>query len=343
MQYSSEKIHSSAELRALLAFALENRIPAGPILYNTGLEEQDLAKPGTLISISQMFTAIQNALSRSNDPHLGLKLGLKMQITTYGMYGYALVSSTTVRAACHFAEKYQALTMPMSTQRFRETKTHGIWSVDPDVDGSSDPRVYNFKVEHVLGTILSFARDIVDPSVKPAAIRLRYPKPRDASFYDSTFDCEIQYEQPVNELLVHLDVLDAIPRRAEEVTFSTVRQLCDEMIGRMHRSTGLTGQLRQIFVESAGCFPPINEACELLGVSARTLRRKLGEEGSSYQALLDETRLSIAKKYLRDTELTIDEIAHRLNYSDASNFRHAFRRWTNIAPTDYRNGALQPD
>jgi hypothetical protein len=127
MHYSSEKIHSSAELRALLAFALENQITAESILSNTGLEQQELAQPGTLISISQMFTAIQNALSRLNDPHLGLKLGLKMQITAYGMFGYALVSSTTVRAACHFAEKYQALTMPMSTQKFRETNTHGRW------------------------------------------------------------------------------------------------------------------------------------------------------------------------------------------------------------------------
>lgn len=332
---TSDRIHSASELLALVALLAESKIPPALILRGTGIDERELSSPDTLISITQMITAIRNTFTLSDDPHLGLRLGLSMQITMYGIYGFALLSSATCRSACHFAEKYHSLTVPMGKQTFRETSKHGIWSTEPD---ASDPKLYVFKVEHVLGTIISFARDIADPDFSPAAIRLSYPEPDDPSVYERIFNCPIQYDQPVNEMLVDLAWLERTPRRAHEVTFSMVRQLCDEMVDKMTSSAGIAGRLRQLFVESAGRFPAIDAACDQLGISARTLRRKLASEGTSYQSLLDETRLGLAKKYLRETELTVDEIASRLDYSDASNFRHAFRRWTDMTPIMFRGG-----
>ncbi|MBA8900488.1 AraC family transcriptional regulator [Phyllobacterium sp. P30BS-XVII] len=335
---ASDRIHSASELLALVDLLTGDGIPAVLALNGTGLSERELSSPDTLISINQMLTAIRNAFTLSDDPHVGLRLGLSMQITMYGIYGFALLSSATCRSACHFAEKYHALTVPMGKQTFRETSKHGIWSTEPDLNRITDPKLYIFKVEHVLGTIISFAKDIADPDFSPAAIRLSFPKPADASVYEKVFNCPIHYDQPDNELLVDVAWLERTPRRAHEMTFSMVRQLCDEMVDRMASSAGVAGRLRQLFVQSAGRFPPIDIACEQLGISARTLRRKLTGEGTSYQSLLDETRLGLAKKYLRETELTMDEIASRLDYSDASNFRHAFRRWTDMTPMEFRSG-----
>jgi AraC-like DNA-binding protein len=335
---TSDRIHAASELLALVDLLTGGGIPAALVLQGTGLGEKELSSPDTLISINQMLMAIRNVFTLSDDPHVGLRLGLNMQITMYGIYGFALLSSATCRSACHFAEKYHALTVPMGKQTFQETSKYGIWSTEPDVNRATDPKLYIFKVEHVLGTIISFARDIADPEFRPAAIRLTYPKPADPTVYERVFNCPIQYDQPVNEMLVDVAWLERTPRRAHEMTFSMVRQLCDEMVDRITSSAGIAGRLRQLFVQSAGRFPAIDLACEQLGISARTLRRKLTSEGTSYQSLLDETRLGLAKKYLRETELTMDEIASRLDYSDASNFRHAFRRWTDMTPMEYRAG-----
>ena len=75
------------------------------------------------------------------------------------------------------------------------------------------------------------------------------------------------------------------------------------------------------------------EACaKELNMSSRNLRRKLKEEGSSYKDILDEFRFALSQKYLRNTRMTLEEIADRLGYSDAANFSHAYKRWSGEAP-----------
>jgi AraC-like DNA-binding protein len=75
-------------------------------------------------------------------------------------------------------------------------------------------------------------------------------------------------------------------------------------------------------------------------MSPRTLRRKLEQEGTSFRELIDELRAHAAIKYVRDTDLTIEDVAYALGFSDAAAFRHAFRRWTKSAPHEYRRGRI---
>lgn len=71
-------------------------------------------------------------------------------------------------------------------------------------------------------------------------------------------------------------------------------------------------------------------------MTPRTLRRRLREESTSYRDVIDELRMRVAIKYLRDTQLSIGEIAVSLGFSETANFRHAFRRWTEKAPNEFR-------
>ena len=73
-----------------------------------------------------------------------------------------------------------------------------------------------------------------------------------------------------------------------------------------------------------------------LGVPVRTLRRKLRDEETSFRDLFDQSRAEVAIKYLRDTEMTVDDIAHALGFSETANFRHAFRRWNHASPQEVR-------
>lgn len=82
--------------------------------------------------------------------------------------------------------------------------------------------------------------------------------------------------------------------------------------------------------------PSLSEVAELLHLSPRTLRRRLDDLGTSYNALLSTVRKRIAVRYLVNTAMTTEEIAELLNYSDAANFRHAFKRWTGRSPREYR-------
>jgi AraC-like DNA-binding protein len=288
-----------------------------------------------------MMSAYRNAIALSDDPRLAVRLGENCQATTYGMYGYALLSSATYRSACQFAEKYHYLSVPTVDISFDEDGNVASCIVEPLAFSEHDMAIYVFTIERVFSTVIALARDISDADFGPTEIRVTYPRSHALVSYETYFGCPAQFGQGRNEILFDAGWLDRPSRRANSLTFATVQQVCEEMLDRMGMAAGASGRLRRLFIESAGRFPGIDHACRTLGTSPRTLRRKLSIEGTSYKTLINETRVQLAKKYLRETGLTVDEIASRLGYSDASNFRHAFRRLTGMTPIDFRRGSAK--
>ncbi|GAL30443.1 transcriptional regulator AraC family [Vibrio variabilis] len=92
-----------------------------------------------------------------------------------------------------------------------------------------------------------------------------------------------------------------------------------------------------MFVERLGNYPSIETLSSELGMSSRTLRRHLKNEGTSYQQLLDDVRYRLARHYLLNTQITIEEISDRVGFSDSANFRHAFKKWSGHSPKGFRN------
>jgi AraC-like DNA-binding protein len=132
------------------------------------------------------------------------------------------------------------------------------------------------------------------------------------------------------------DWLDGTPRLGNEITYSIVVSLCDAQIEEFEFHRGLVGEARKILMKNLMRPKRFEDVAQDLNMSARTLRRKLGEENSSFRQVLDELRRDIAIRYLRETDLTVEDIAESLGFSDAANFRQAFRRWTQAAPYEFK-------
>ncbi len=115
-------------------------------------------------------------------------------------------------------------------------------------------------------------------------------------------------------------------------------ELCERFLDGSRQDRGVIGDVRRILIERPGRFPSIEAMAAELSLHPRALRRRLDAEGTSYRDLVGEVRMKLAIEYLRQTEMTNEEIAVRLDYSDASNFRHAFARWTGKSPSEYRGG-----
>jgi AraC-like DNA-binding protein len=154
------------------------------------------------------------------------------------------------------------------------------------------------------------------------------------------FDCPVRYGQPENKLVFDAAWLNGTPNLGNEVTFSEVSALCDRLLRELELNTGLAGRVRQIFLTCMGQPTSFDLIAGRLKMSPRTLRRKLEQEGTSFRKLIDELRAHAAIKYVRDTDLTIEDIAFALGFSDAAAFRHAFRRWTKSAPHEYRRARI---
>lgn len=98
----------------------------------------------------------------------------------------------------------------------------------------------------------------------------------------------------------------------------------------------LVGEIRQILVSCAGDYPDLEMIAGAFGMSSRTLRRHLAESGTSYQKLLNETRRELAMRCLRNGQMSIEQIAENLGFSDVTNFRHAFKKWVGTSPAAFR-------
>ena len=90
-----------------------------------------------------------------------------------------------------------------------------------------------------------------------------------------------------------------------------------------------------------GRFPGIDAVASDMAMSTRTLRRRLAAENRSFQEILDEVRFGLAKDYLQNSSLPIEQVADLLAFSAAGNFSQAFKRWSGVAPRDYRSSVIE--
>ena len=131
------------------------------------------------------------------------------------------------------------------------------------------------------------------------------------------------------------DVTRALPTANPEVAVATER-LTLEYLARLDRGD-IVAQVRSRIRDSLPAGTPTQaEVARVLALSARTLHRRLEEAGTSFTALLDETRRALAEEYLRRTDFSVAEVAYLLGFAEASSFNRAFRRWTGRAPGDAR-------
>jgi AraC-like DNA-binding protein len=133
-----------------------------------------------------------------------------------------------------------------------------------------------------------------------------------------------------------------MPVKTADISNHVVFNLqCEEMLNGLTSAEETTAVVRQLLMESAGEFFNISQVAERLFVSERTLRRRLKSESTSFKAVLEEVRNLLAQKYLSQTDLSVGDIAHMLDYAETVNFRRAFRRWNNEIPSHYRERHTQ--
>ena len=130
--------------------------------------------------------------------------------------------------------------------------------------------------------------------------------------------------------------LDAAPKLGNRTTFPSVIALCDDLLADLALGTGAAGKARTMLLRDVANRPTLAKVAKLLKTTPRTLRRQLRSQDTSFRQLSHELRIHVAVRYLRETKMTVQDIAFALGFSDAANFRHAFRRQTGRTPNEFR-------
>jgi AraC-like DNA-binding protein len=252
------------------------------------------------------------------------------------MYGFAMLCSGHYRQTMDFAVRYHQLATPLGALQFGEQGGRAVWTFSPLPNPRVDAYLYRFIVDMQFAIMLTLHRDLMGPGFAASEFRATYRAPDDAAIYPDLFGAPFSFEHDRNELVFDAGWLDRTPSLANQISYATMTALCDAQLDEFKLRLGLAGKVRQMLMMNLMQPFTFEQAAQGLNMSARTLRRRLHDEHTSFRELADQLRMTMAVRYLRDTDLTVEEIAAGLGFSDAANFRHAFRRWTRAAPRDFR-------
>lgn len=333
----NEKRYAPYKVAALVEVLEEQGIAPEASLSGTGLSPESLSNPDTLTSVFQYITVVRNALQLSKTPEIPFRTGSRIPLSAYGMYGFALVCSPTIREYFQVAVKYHRLATPLLSMSWREEGDYVSWIFPMNAAVTYPDSLLRFLVEQQLTQLSTHLRAVIEnDSYLPVRAALSYPAPRHIHLYKRYLGCPVRFDEPMSKLVYPKSILSAKPRLAHGLTSKILRETCDRILGEVKTSTGVAGEVYQIIASTPGHSPSMEGVAKQLATTVRTLNRKLHAEGTSFTQILDDVRCNLASEYLRSTSLSIEDISELVGFSEAANFRHAFRRWTGSTPARYR-------
>ncbi|WP_329637263.1 AraC family transcriptional regulator [Phenylobacterium sp.] len=333
---ADERVYPAQKIAVMLDALAREGIVASHALAAVGLSELEAADPATRVSLTQVIICLRNAVRLSSDPMFAYRIGLHFHMSTYGMYGFAMLSSMDFRQTMRFAERYHQLAAPLVDMAFTEEDGLGIWTLEPKSHPQMDASLYRQVVEMYFGIHTSLHRDIMGPEFAPSELRVIFEAPSDPNAYAGVLGAPVRFRQPQNQLRFDARRLDHRPSLGNALTYAAVLEVCDRFVDELQRRAGIVGTVRHLLLTNLMRNLSLEDVARDLGTSVRTLRRRLADEGASYRQLTDELRRDVAINYLRETDMTVEDIAYALGFSDAANFRQAFRRWTSATPQQFR-------
>ncbi len=332
-----DKIYPVAKLAAILDVLADEGVAVEQALSGTGIPAAALNSPEARVSLNQFGACYKNAVRLSPDPHFAFHAGLRIHLSTYGMYGFAMLSSTSFRQTVRFSVRYHHLTTPLAEIAFEETGSDAIYSIQPAPYPSVDAELYRHIVELDWATVTSLGRDLFGPAFMPREVHATFAQPTDVADYAAVIGCPVLFGQAENRFVFDARWLDQPASLGNRVIYAMLVKMCDDLLAELELEAGWAGKVRERVMTRLPEPASFEEIAKDLKVSSRSLRRRLGEENTSYRKLADEVRAEMAIKYLRETDLSLDEVAAALGFNEVANFRHAFSRWTKATPGKFMN------
>lgn len=273
------------------------------------------------------------AVELSGNPAIGLNMAKVVRPASFHVVGYALMSSRTLNEGFARLVRYQRIIAEGADLSFRPTPEG--YELRLAIHGDRLPPARQ-SAEASMAYCLAFCRWMTGRAINPLEIRFQGPAPADVEPYRQVFQAPLRFGAEHYALRFSRADMDTPLPTANE----SLAQLHDRFAGEyLARFTGsrVTHLARQVLCRLLPQGEPKREVvASALHLSQRTLQRRLQEEGTSFQQLLDDTRRELAEQYLAQPNLTLLEIAYLLGFADPSNFFRAFRRWFDATPGEYR-------
>lgn len=314
--------------------ALEARqIDPAPIFRSAGIDPAALSMPGKRVPVRTALRLQRAAEEAVRDPALGLDVARQMQGTALHALGYAWLASATLGEAFRRFARYTRVVTELWSPRIEESADGVRITYVFPAEATRPP---DWLHDWLAAGAVRLSRLIYGDAFAPIEVALVRERPDDVAPFEDWFRSPIAWRAPQVSLLCRSeDFSRALPTGNPEVAAATERVALD-YLARLDRNDTVTQVRQRIRERLPSGVPSQAEVARALALSPRTLARRLEEAQTSFTALLDETRRSLAEQYLQRTDFSVAEVAYLVGFAESSSFNRAFRRWTGRAPGDAR-------
>ncbi len=282
------------------------------------------------VTASRAIALIDSCLPAFEQPGVGLAIGSRYAATSHGVLSHLVLSANT---------HWEAL---LSVQQLLAVRTE-LFSFEL-VDTGSEIQLH-LKLTPPLHTHLRLfseafmagaCRTILDMHEESPLLGVGFPYPAvdDPAPYRSTFGVEISFDAPCPLIRLNREVMLRPTHQPNPAIFSMAEAACRQQLAALEQSQPLIEHIRTLLLQNCLAFPSQEHMAKHLGMSTRSLRRQLQQQGTRYHLLLDQARNELAQAYLRE-RWDIERVADALGYSEPNNFMRAFKRWTGTTPSQF--------
>jgi AraC-like DNA-binding protein len=298
------------------------------------------------IPLPALLALFQSALTLTGRRDLGLEFGRQVRPDTFDVLGYALMTCRTLGEAIGLVPLYRRVVFDPGYSETRFSREGAnvklAWVILPEATQAGLP-YSELLAESLIASWYGLGRWITGAEMPLREVRFRHAAPEDALPFANFFGCPVRFAAGENALLFAADLL-AQPLLQADAELNLA--MCDEArkaIARRSGETPIAAQVRQMLAPLLPkCEATLGHVASGMGITARTLQRRLANADFSFQAVLDDTRRELAQVYLRDAALSALDVALLLGYAEQSSFTRAFRQWFGTTPTAWRASHATP-
>lgn len=331
---------SAIALREIASIARRTGLDADAALREAGVDPATLNDLSAYLPLPAFENALRALIRRNPDPALPLKMACEAQPGTFGIVSFIAMVAPTLADVIERAVVFERLLGDFASTRseVQDERLLMVWDCR-----LQDAEVRRAMTEGVLAAWVVYARWLLnDAELAPAEVWFAHAAPASAAqraACERVFSAPVKFAQPVSGIVMPAAVLARRLRQPDPVVFQALdAHARQRLAGIQPDADPVAARVAHAIREcvNAGGLPRKERVAERLQLNPRTLLRRLQEQGTTYQDVLDEVRRGMALELARDATLTQEAIATRLGFTDIRSLQRYFRRWTGMTFGQYR-------
>jgi AraC-like DNA-binding protein len=307
-------------------------LPASALLAAVGLDREQLAGPDAHIPFNAHVMLLENAARALQEPCFGFRLGSEIELTEAGLVAYVTLNSHDLGAALRNLCRYLVILTEGSVGELRQEagEVKLLFSFGDPI-GTASRQLHEFGVT----MIVRVCEAITGHRVRPVRVELRHDTA--CPMLARHLGVPVAVYQPHSAVVLDAASLTVPVVNADARLLDVLRRYADDLLARRARKDDLVARAEHWILENLHTGDVgVARLARGLGMSDRTLARRLSEDGLTPAGLVEELRQQLANKYLAERAFPLGRITYLLGYSDLSVFTRAFRRWTGRTPSKWR-------